>query len=742
MKHALALIALAAACAAPLPAAAQRVTEINFYYPVAVGGPVTKTIDQMAADFGKENPDIKVNPVYSGTYQESIVKALTATKSGKPPQLAVLLSTDMFSLIDEDAIVPIDDIAKSADDRKWLDGFYKSFMMNSQTGGKTWGIPFQRSTIVLYWNKEAFKEAGLDPDKRPANWDQMVEFAKKLTKRDAGGNVTQWGVKIPSSGFPYWLFQGLTTPNGVELMNDAGTETYFDKPEVIEALQYWVDLSAKHKVMPAGVIEWGTTPKDFFEKKAAMIWTTTGNLTNIRTNAGFPFGVAMLPAKKRRGSPTGGGNFYIFAKTTPAEQQAALKFAKWATAPQRAAQWSIATGYVAVTAGGVGHAGDEEVRAGRAAGAGRARPAAALGRRAVDARQPARDDGAEQRPAGGAHRVEDPGRRDARRAARGDAHPAGLQEVEPVILSRRRRISASGDAILRCAQDDKARRRHALAAAAAGVGAARRLHALAGRGHRLAQLHVDAEEVAAVALRRPRELPGDGAGRGVLAVALEQRVLRRGDGADLDRAGDRDGALGQQPHGRAHLPAHGLLHADGAADDRGGQHLALLLHAAVRAARADHARPRLRQPQLARRPRHRARRVIAVAVWKEAGFFMIFYLAALQSIPPSLAEAAALEGASRWHYFRRVLFPLLMPTTLFVLVNALINSVRLVDHIFVMTRGGPDNATSLLLFHIYQVGFSFWDTGYAAALTVVVLLALALVAFVQFRFLDRRTHYQ
>ena len=209
---------------------------------------MTKTIDQMAADFAKENPDVKVNPIYSGTYQESIVKALTATKSGKPPQLAVLLSTDMFSLIDEDAIVPIDDIAKSADDKKWLDGFYKSFMMNSRTGGKTWGVPFQRSTIVLYWNKDAFKEAGLDPDKGPANWDQMVEYAKKLTKTDASGNVTQWGVKIPSSGFPYWLFQGLTTPNDVLLMNDAGTETYFDKPAVIEALQYWVDLSAKHKV--------------------------------------------------------------------------------------------------------------------------------------------------------------------------------------------------------------------------------------------------------------------------------------------------------------------------------------------------------------------------------------------------------------------------------------------------------------------------------------------------------------
>src|SRR6478672_10378879 len=134
--------------------------------------------------------------------------------------------------------------------------------------------------------------------------------------------------------------------------------------------------------------------------------------------------------------------------------------------------------------------------------------------------------------------------------------------------------------------------------------------------------------------------------------------------------------------------------------------------------------------------------VIVVAIWKEAGFFMIFYLAALQAIPPSLAEAAALEGASRGYYFRRVVFPLLMPTTLFVLVNAIINSVRLVDHIFVMTRGGPNNATSLLLFHVYNVGFTYWDTGYAAALTLVLLAVLALVAIGQFMFLDRKVHYQ
>src|SRR5881227_1141296 len=134
--------------------------------------------------------------------------------------------------------------------------------------------------------------------------------------------------------------------------------------------------------------------------------------------------------------------------------------------------------------------------------------------------------------------------------------------------------------------------------------------------------------------------------------------------------------------------------------------------------------------------------VIVVAVWKEAGFFMIFYLAALQSISPSLAEAAALEGASRWMFFRRVQFPLLMPTTLFVLINAVINAFRTVDHIVVMTRGGPDNASMLLLYYIYQVGFSFWDTAYAATLTVVMLFVLAVAALGQYFLLDRRIHYR
>ncbi|MBL8838298.1 MAG: ABC transporter substrate-binding protein [Alphaproteobacteria bacterium] len=325
---------------------AQAGTEIVFNYPVAVGGPITRLIDTLCTGFQQENPGIRVRPVYAGSYQDTLTKTLTALRGGEPPHVACLLSADMFTLIDEDAVLAWDDLPGV--DRAWIAGFYPGFLENSQTGGKTWGIPFQRSTIVLYWNKDAFRAAGLNPDVAPANWAQQIEFAQRLTRRE-GTNVSQWGIQIPSSGFPYWLFQGLTTQNDVRLMNPEGTQVFYGDPKVAEALQYWMDLATRHRVHPPGIVEWGTTPRDFFEKKVAMMWTTTGNLTNVRTNASFPFGVGVLPAGRRPGSPTGGGNIYVFKAANPAQREAAVKFAKYLTTPERAAQWGIDTGYVAVT---------------------------------------------------------------------------------------------------------------------------------------------------------------------------------------------------------------------------------------------------------------------------------------------------------------------------------------------------------------------------------------------------------
>jgi sn-glycerol 3-phosphate transport system substrate-binding protein len=341
------IFSLVAAVLLAAAAPARAATELTFYYPIAVGGPLTKVIDGYARQFEKEHPGVKVNPVYAGNYDDARIRALAALKAGQSAPLSVLYSIDLYELIEQDVIVAWDDVATTGEDKAWLKSFYPALMMNGTYKGKVYGIPFQRSTIVLYWNKQAFKEAGLDPEKPPANWNEMTQMAQKLVKKDAAGNVQRWGVMVPSTGYPYWMFQAFARQNGQDLMNPEGNRTNYAHPDVIAALQYWRDLGAKHQVMPQGTIEWGTLRQAFTEGKTAMMWHTTGNLTAVKDTAKFPFGVAMLPASKQRGSPTGGGNFYLFKKTTAEERKAALAFVKWMTAPERAADWSMATGYVA-----------------------------------------------------------------------------------------------------------------------------------------------------------------------------------------------------------------------------------------------------------------------------------------------------------------------------------------------------------------------------------------------------------
>jgi sn-glycerol 3-phosphate transport system permease protein len=133
--------------------------------------------------------------------------------------------------------------------------------------------------------------------------------------------------------------------------------------------------------------------------------------------------------------------------------------------------------------------------------------------------------------------------------------------------------------------------------------------------------------------------------------------------------------------------------------------------------------------------------MVIMVIWKEAGYFMIFYLAGLQNISPDLYEAAQMDGVGRWTVFRKITFPLLMPTTLFVSIVALTNSFKLVDHLLIMTKGGPNNASNLLLYYIYESAFSFWDQGMASTLTVVMIGVLLLFAALNFLGLDKKIHY-
>ncbi len=321
--------------------------KLTLYYPVNVGGPVAKIIEQLTKDFNSENPDIEVEAVYTGNYDDTVTKIQTAAQGGNPPDLFVSLATQRFTMASSNMAMPLDDLIASdgEEGKKYIDDFLKGFMEDSYVNGKIYSIPFQRSTMVLYYNKDIFKEAGLDPEKAPSTWEEMVEIAQKVT------NDKRKGVGIAlNSGSAQWAFTGFALQNssdGKNLMSEDGKQVFFNTPENVEALQFWIDLQKKYKVMAEGIVQWTDLPTQFLAGEVVMIYHTTGNLTNIAKNAKFNYGVAFLPAHKRKGAPTGGGNFYISSGISEERQKAAWKFIKFATSPERAAQWSVDTGYVA-----------------------------------------------------------------------------------------------------------------------------------------------------------------------------------------------------------------------------------------------------------------------------------------------------------------------------------------------------------------------------------------------------------
>ncbi len=319
--------------------------ELTFFYPVAVPGPITQIIDGYIKQFEAQNPNIKVNAVLSGGYGDTMTKIQTTIKGGgTPPDVAVLLSTDLYSLTDADAIQPLDDFVKAAGGDSYTSDFQDAFLANSNYQGHIWSLPFQRSTPVLYYNKDLYKAAGLDPEKPPANYQELVDAAKKLTKPDG----SQWGIEISSDGIPYWLFQSFVIGNGGNVVTPGvANKVNFNGPDVVSALQDQAALALTDKVEPPGILAWANMPTDFVNGKTAMIYHSSGSLANILKQAKFPVGVSFPVGEKGYGAPTGGGNLYML-KNIPAEHQAAAwKFIQFMTSPEIQADWSKNTGYIA-----------------------------------------------------------------------------------------------------------------------------------------------------------------------------------------------------------------------------------------------------------------------------------------------------------------------------------------------------------------------------------------------------------
>lgn len=330
--------------AAPTEAAPEPVT-IQIFYPVAVDAPIAKILSGYIEEFQKENPYITVEPVFSGGYAD-VQTAIQTTidGGGQPPALAVLLATSLYDLINAEYIVPMDEyVASMEGGDAYVKDFLPAFTANSYYDEQLWSIPFQRSAVVLYYNADMFKEAGIEP---PASWESWGKAAQQLTIKN--GDVTNWGIHF-SSDWPYWLFQPLAIGNGQNIFVDDCTVAFND-PKVVEAVQFYIDLSGKYGAMPAGVqATWPTDPADFSSGSTAMIAHTTGSLSGILSQAQFEVGIMPYPGKEEGtyASVPGGGNLYMLKGVPQDQQDAAWKFIEFLTTPERAADFSIQTGYIA-----------------------------------------------------------------------------------------------------------------------------------------------------------------------------------------------------------------------------------------------------------------------------------------------------------------------------------------------------------------------------------------------------------
>ena len=312
------------------------VTEIDFYYPIAVGGPLESVIDGYIEDFNAEHDDIEVTPVYSGDYEQTLASVQSAAQAGNAPALTVLGANELLTIHEAGVITPIGEIV---DDQEWFDSFYEPFMGDSTLpDGTVASIPFQRSTIVMYWNQELFEEVGLDPEAAPETWDEMAEAGQQVQDSTEASS----GVQVPTSS---WLFEAMVIQNDVLLDDESGTEVHFDDPGTVTALENWTQLQ-EDGIHPSGNVDWGTAPTDFANGDTAVLWHTTGSLTQINESADFDFGVAPLPAQEQAGSPTGGGNLYVMEDISEEEQEAAVELTRYLSSPEIQADWTVQSGYV------------------------------------------------------------------------------------------------------------------------------------------------------------------------------------------------------------------------------------------------------------------------------------------------------------------------------------------------------------------------------------------------------------
>jgi sn-glycerol 3-phosphate transport system substrate-binding protein len=315
---------------------------LKFYYPVAVAGPLANIIGALCNEFNASHPGITIEPIYAGGYEQTLQRILTGYSAGNPGDIAVISKPFLWASVDEGAVLPLTEWIAGEGGTTFTDQFWKAYMNDGIINGVVYAIPFQRSVPLFYYNKDMFRDAGLDPEKPPATWAELRAYAEKLVIKK-NGVTERWALEIPNAD--PWIYYSFILQNGGKIQNSEGTEVYFNTPEAVEAYEFAKGL-IDNDLSPAKR-SYGDASADFVAGATAMIYNSSGSLSFMRDSAKFDWGTTVLPYNKTRALPTGGAGLIMLKGMSPEKQKAAWEFFKWLATDERAAQWCIDTGYVA-----------------------------------------------------------------------------------------------------------------------------------------------------------------------------------------------------------------------------------------------------------------------------------------------------------------------------------------------------------------------------------------------------------
>lgn len=337
MRRRLSVVVFAFILVFSLASAAGAVTTIQYLH--YLSGDSAQVHEELVAEFNALHPDIKVEVLYTGNQFATRDKLMAAVAAGQPPHVCLV---DQFwppVLVSTGALLPMKEFV---DPEVYFADFTKIPMDTVTVDGEVWTMPFSMSNQILFYNKDKFREVGLDPDKPPTTWDELVEYSKLLTRDiDGDGRIDEWGINFTTRANVGAVYAFITFiwQAGGRLYNDDYTAAAFNEPEAIEAVNFLRDLAHKY-----GVLNLSPPQEGFEVGRIAMQISSTSSIEATKAKVDFDLGIAALPAYKEKVTGVGGSSLAIF-KTKPEEQAAAWKFVEWMSSPETNLKWSTLTGY-------------------------------------------------------------------------------------------------------------------------------------------------------------------------------------------------------------------------------------------------------------------------------------------------------------------------------------------------------------------------------------------------------------